>query len=263
MSGIKVEQPLNILEKIRSKGLKVDLKGLCVAGIKGLIRFGFGKPESLAESGVDIATAFDMNPKPGEVAYFLITRSFASAIDTLLSKSLHLLTREPNEQEITNILVERFNSYLENHEIIIDERFYRNPSAFPFVKVLKAELADWLKNSIAGENSDSNVQNIKNRFPAYFISALREEYQSKNYNSLKERLSTPFTLAEERAFGWLNYSAWLQKLVEESIFTESFSLKQIYVDLRAYYQVELEKEGKKQSFDSDADRKKKISENCG
>jgi predicted NACHT family NTPase len=34
---------------------------------------------------------------------------------------------------------------------------------------------------------------------------------------------------------WLRYSTWLQKQVEEPMFLEAFSLKQVYVPLRAYY----------------------------
>ncbi|MGF1487411.1 MAG: pentapeptide repeat-containing protein [Prochloraceae cyanobacterium] len=254
MPGIKVEKPLNILEKIQDKNININQKDLSVALIKAGIRAISLKWESLAESGVDISAAFGVNAKPGEVAYFLITRSFASAIDTLLTENQLLLTREPNKEEIRNILIDRFDSYLENDEIIIGDRFYNNAIDLPFVGKLKTEFANWLKQFI---DRDSDINNLKNRFPAYFISALNEQWLSKDYNCLKERLNTPFSLAEKQAFGWLRYHAWLQKLVEESIFTESFSLKQIYVDLRSYYKVEAEKESNKSYSRSDINEEKK------
>ncbi|UNU24312.1 pentapeptide repeat-containing protein [Microcoleus vaginatus] len=78
----------------------------------------------------------------------------------------------------------------------------------------------------------------------YFAAALHEEWGSrpKDYAVLQEKLDTPFTQANERLQAWLRYSTWLQKQVEEPMFGEAFSLKQVFVPLRAYYNRKVEKQ---------------------
>ncbi len=85
---------------------------------------------------------------------------------------------------------------------------------------------------------------ICQRLPIYFAAALHEEWgsKSKDYGVLKEKLDTPFTQANERAQAWLRYSTWLQKHVEEPMFLEAFSLKQVFVPLRAYYNRKVDKQ---------------------
>jgi REP element-mobilizing transposase RayT len=77
-----------------------------------------------------------------------------------------------------------------------------------------------------------------------FVFALNEQWRtrSQDYAALKEVLDTPFTQASEREQGWLRYRAWLQKRVEEPMFLEAFSLKQVYVPLRAYYERQVERQ---------------------
>ncbi|NEQ67883.1 MAG: pentapeptide repeat-containing protein, partial [Symploca sp. SIO2D2] len=85
------------------------------------------------------------------------------------------------------------------------------------------------------------AQKISDRLPTYFVFALNDQWvkHSQDYLVLKEVLDTPFTQASKREQGWLRYRAWLQKRVEEPMFLEAFSLKQVYVPLRAYYEREV------------------------
>ena len=53
---------------------------------------------------------------------------------------------------------------------------------------------------------------------------------------MQESLQTPFTTASEREQRWARYSAWLERQVDEPLFAEAFSLKQIYIPLRACYE---------------------------
>ena len=82
-----------------------------------------------------------------------------------------------------------------------------------------------------------NARSISQRFPIYFAEALHIEWGEcpKDYTVLKEKLDTPFTQSNERAQAWSRYAIWLQKQVEEPLFLEAFSLKQVFVPLRAYY----------------------------
>ena len=48
-------------------------------------------------------------------------------------------------------------------------------------------------------------------------------------------LNTPFTKAGDREWAWVQYSALLERQIQEPVFDEPFSLSQIFVPLSAYY----------------------------
>jgi hypothetical protein len=106
---------------------------------------------------------------------------------------------------------------------------------------VKPAFVDWLRQCGLIE---ADALAISNRLPIYFAAALHDEWGShaKDYGALKERLDTPFTQANERLLDWMRYSTWLQKQVEEPMFLEAFSLRQVYVPLRAYFNRKCEKQ---------------------
>ena len=74
--------------------------------------------------------------------------------------------------------------------------------------------------------------------PSYFVFALNSQWRARpeEYGSLRKAFDTPFTKATEREQAWAQYSAWLQKQIDEPMFDEAFSLRQVYVPIRAYYE---------------------------
>ena len=56
-----------------------------------------------------------------------------------------------------------------------------------------------------------------------------------NYKNIIELIDSPFTKPAENEWGWLYYSSWLKSLPEERMFNEAFSLKDVYIPLRASY----------------------------
>jgi uncharacterized protein YjbI with pentapeptide repeats len=52
---------------------------------------------------------------------------------------------------------------------------------------------------------------------------------------LLEALNTPFTKAGDREWAWAQYSALLERRIQEPVFDEPFSLSQIFVPLSAFY----------------------------
>jgi uncharacterized protein YjbI with pentapeptide repeats len=52
---------------------------------------------------------------------------------------------------------------------------------------------------------------------------------------LIEALNTPFTKAGDREWAWTEYAALLQRRIQEPVFDEPFSLRQIFVPMSAYY----------------------------
>ncbi len=98
---------------------------------------------------------------------------------------------------------------------------------------IKLPFCQWLRQ-LGLEDGGSA---IANRLPAYFREALEKEWcqHPQTYDIILQRFNTPFSQANEQGRAWMRYSSWLQKQIEEPIFQEAFSLRQIYIWPRAYY----------------------------
>jgi uncharacterized protein YjbI with pentapeptide repeats len=232
--GIRVEKHRSVLHK----DIKVNPKGLFMSLGKAAINGAFLKWDDLAENGVEVLEGLGLEAKPGEIAGLLIVRSLIQAIDNLLKENKELVVKTPDNLKA---LYKELNSSLESGELVIDRNFFERPGNLPIVKAAKTALAKWLEEFV---EKKVEAEKISDRLPAYFVFALNDQWQtrSQDYAALKEVLDTPFTQASEREQGWLRYRAWLQKRVEEPMFLEAFSLKQVYVPLRAYYERQVERQ---------------------
>jgi hypothetical protein len=67
--GIKAERHRLLKE------IKVDVKSLLVALLKGAVNIGFFQWDDLAENGVELLTSVGLETKPEEIAGLLIIRS--------------------------------------------------------------------------------------------------------------------------------------------------------------------------------------------
>jgi len=230
--GIKVEKHRSPL----LKDINFNLKEMFTAVSKAGINVALLKLDSLPENGVEFLASLGLEAKPGEIAYVLISRSLRQAIENLLEDYKASLVKKPDNLKA---LYNELHSSLEDGELVIDGDFFQRPKDLPIVQAAKSGFAKWLEEFV---EKKVEAENISSRLPAYFVSALNEQWQtrSQDYAALKEVLDTPFTQASEREQGWLRYRAWLQKRVEEPMFLEAFSLKQVYVSLRAYYECEIE-----------------------
>ncbi|MDY7012252.1 MAG: pentapeptide repeat-containing protein [Cyanobacteriota bacterium] len=235
-SSIKVERPRSPLRK----DIKINPKGLFLSLSKAAINGAFLKWDDLAESGVEVLESLGLERKSGEIAGLLVVRALLQAMKDLLDDNSLLLVEEPKNLNLKG-LYEALNAALEDGEVEISSDFFLRPQDLPFLESAQTSFAQWLAPYV---ENPVEAQNMSCRLPAYFVFALNEEWKARkqDYLRLQEELDTPFTQASERERGWLRYRAWLQKQVEEPMFLESFSLKQVYVSLRAYYQREIEGE---------------------
>ncbi|ACK69919.1 pentapeptide repeat-containing protein [Gloeothece citriformis PCC 7424] len=226
--------PLRKQQSILQKEIKVDVKSLVFSLTKAGINLGFGKWDDLAENGIDILESLGLDKKPAEVAGLLIIRSIMQGIGELLKDHQDLFnkTLEKNDEKE---FYQTLNTFLDNNEIIIDRDFFERPQNLPLLEKVQKGFAKWLELFL---DKAVDAENISHRLPSYFIFALNKEWleNSKEYASLKEELETPFTSATKREIRWLKYRPWLQKQVDEPVFLETFSLKQIYIPLRGYYE---------------------------
>ncbi len=232
--GIKVEKHRSAWHK----EIKANPKGLFMSLSKATINGAFLKWDELAKNGVEVLESLGLEAKSGEIAGLLIVRSLIRAMEDLLKENKELLVKKP---ENLKALYKQLNSSLENGELVIDRDFFERPKDLPIVKAAKTGFAKWLEEFV---EKKVEAEKISDRLSAYFVFALNEQWRtrSQDYAALKEELDTPFTQASEREQGWLRYRAWLQKRVEEPMFLEAFSLKQVYVPLRAYYVREVKRQ---------------------
>jgi Mrp family chromosome partitioning ATPase len=131
---------------------------------------------------------------------------------------------------------------IEAEDMSIDQKFLDQPGDLPIVESFKGLLSGWLKG-LRIEQSAADA--IAGRLPSYFVYALNQEWRrnSKSYGPLLEVLNTPFTKAGDREWAWAQYSALLERRIQEPVFDEPFSLSQIFVPLNAYYAKERPRNG--------------------
>ncbi|MDD2852828.1 MAG: hypothetical protein PHY09_13135 [Desulfuromonadaceae bacterium] len=239
---LKIKKPKSTFEK----PLQADFKGLFKSLAKGIGHTATGKWEELGNDAVEGLSAIGLASEPSELAFLLIHRSVTRALFDLIgeSASQHLA----DENKATEDIEEKLNFSISVRDIQLDKKFLDRPTELPLLKELKPMLQKWLER----HGVESHVaMSITDRLPAYFVYSLNQEWRKnlKNYRPLIESLETPFSTAGEREWTWTAYAILLQRRIDESVFDESFSLRQIYVPLNAYY---LEKEIKK-GFDESID----------
>jgi NACHT domain len=123
-----------------------------------------------------------------------------------------------------------------------DRQFLDRPSELRLVRDVQSLLQSWLEGLGVSARS---AKAIVERFPSYFTYALHQEWRrnAKSYGPLLEALDTPFAKASDREWAWTEYSTLLERRIQEGIFDEPFSLRQIYIPLNATYVEEPAKHG--------------------
>ena len=230
-SGLSIKKPVSVLQQSINVNGRDFFKALGKAGVD----IAFGKWDSLAGDGVDALGALGFGVGPDETAWLLVYRSLFRAMEKLVKEKTEL---EPEKFNVKDLRTQ-VNEILANSSLLINTAFFKHPKKAEIIETIKSPFSDWLV--ISGlSKADSDA--ISQRLPTYFAEALHDEWISsrQGYAILKESLDTPFTQANEREQAWSRYSAWLQKQVEEPMFLEAFSLKQVFVPLRAYYKRKLE-----------------------
>ncbi|MCA2654184.1 pentapeptide repeat-containing protein [Microcystis sp. M061S2] len=233
-AGISVSKPQNIWKR----QVKVNLRSLFSTLGKATLNGAFLQWDDLAENGVEVLDALGLSRTPGELAGLLISQSLMKAMKGLLKSNADLLPQEVEKLALKELYTEITDS-LQEQELILDRDFFEHPERLPIVAPIQAAFLQWLTTNNLISNSQE-AQSLSNRLPAYFVSALQEQWKDKRdeYSLLLDEIDTPFNNAWKRERGWLHYRAWLQKQIDEPIFWEAFSLKQIYVPLRGFYEEE-------------------------
>jgi hypothetical protein len=238
--GLPVEKPVSIWHK----PVTLNVKALFKALGKAAAGLGTGKWDSALKDGFDVLDAFGLEEdSPSQLAWRLIHNAFLRALRDLVQDNYDFF--QTDAQNIDRLSKEIEDS-LQDTELRLERSFFERPDRVEALDAVKAAFIAWAKIYNA---SDAQAQAMANRLNSYFVFALNEEWRGNNqtYEPLKEALDTPFTRAGEREQGWLRYHAWLQKQVDERMFDEAFSLQQVYIPLRAYY----ERRAKREATDTE------------
>ncbi|MDZ7959509.1 MAG: pentapeptide repeat-containing protein [Aulosira sp. DedQUE10] len=237
--GILIKQPVSFLTKRLNVNFGSGFTALSKAVVNGLTGNVSNVPENLVEMGAAVGLA----KEPGEIAWLLIFRSLIQAMASLVDDNQDLLKKVDNN-EIEIIVKHRLENCLQNleaTELTINSNFFAHPEELAIVAAIKEPFYQWLENFV---ETSAQAEAISNRLSKEFVYSLHEEWKknSASYAVLQNELNTPFIKAGEREQAWQRYSTWLQKQINERMFSEAFSLEQVYVPLRAYYERKIEGE---------------------
>jgi hypothetical protein len=229
-NAIEVVKPVSILYKTITFDLKTIFKGLS----KAIAHVAAGKLFDVGADTAEIFAGLGLKSTIEENAFVLIRRALFNAAIELAKESVDHFDGLDEHPEDGKALSEAVESKLVNIAIALDRDFFRNPQKLTFLQDVMPIYSQWLVDSGVAPHA---AKAISQRLPSYFAYALSAEWRTNValYQPLKDALDTPFSEADERMQDWENYRALLQKNVDENIFNESFSLRQIYVPLRAYY----------------------------
>ena len=230
---LALTRPISIWQK----PIKADFKELFKALGKGILDGAFQNWNNVGLDLADATAALGVETQPEEIAWLLIYKSLVTAIKALIYESQNLMQeRKPSDEELEESC-QSLKSHLDHFEVTIDINFFQNPKQLPILEEIKPHLVHWLEHFV---ETQSQAKTITNRLPSYFVFALHEEWHTNTeaYVRILEKLGqvdTPFTKASKWEQDWLQYFAFLQKTIEEPMFDEAFSLKQVYVPLCAYF----------------------------
>jgi Pentapeptide repeats (8 copies)/ATPase family associated with various cellular activities (AAA) len=257
--GINLETPVKVLGTHKEiNTIKFIYKDVFKSLGKAASSFLVGKFDLTINNLVDAICSFEVEKDEGQLAWLLINRSIIRAIALMIEEN-RLIIREAtqgfeslankaelNEENLLEI-AEKLDYAVDAKDIAIDDKFFANPRAFSVLEDFKEPLTKWLENF--GLNA-AQSESICGRFPSYFVFALNDEWRlhSSDYQLIRNKIDTPFTNAAKIEESWTLYNSLLQKRIDEPMFQEAFSLKQIYIPLRGYIEKRKD-DGKQDNFE--------------
>jgi adenylate kinase family enzyme len=119
----------------------------------------------------------------------------------------------------------------------IPHTLFQNPGAVPLVAVVREQFASWLRLL---DLDDAEAKSLSNRLPNYLAFAFHEEWRFRrdHYQPVFEHYEGPFTAAAQMAWDWERNRLMLIRQFDEPVFEETFSLREVYVPLRAHWREE-------------------------
>jgi hypothetical protein len=180
---------------------------------------------------IDTISGIELKTEINERGWLLVTRALINAMLRLVDE--HKL-RINVDAVVSDHLDKQLNEILEDQNHYIGFDFFEIPKKLKLLEAIRPVYCEFLQD--VGFETPM-AKNICNRLGGYFVLALMDEWRKNPdyYQTLEKGIKTPFDKAGQKEKEWMYYLAWIKKQVEEPVFAETFSLKQIYIPLRAYY----------------------------
>jgi hypothetical protein len=221
------------------KKIKADVKAILLSLGKISVSLFLGNNDKATLEAISILKEFKIESGVSDLAYSLFRTALINSSHNLIQENSNKLKSSIEEKEKlydSPIYVDFLDSIPDilNQQYEIDITSIKQPRRLQLLKDYQTIFGKSL--IILGINK-VEAKHITNRFPTYFINNLNAELSSNwnTYSPLFQALETPLTSAAQKEQEWEHYYSYLQKVVEEPVFEETFSLKQVYIPLRAYY----------------------------
>lgn len=188
---------------------------------------------SLGDGFLKVVRSFKLEEDPREIAWQLVFISLSEAAEELVweSASGNLLQPVKGEAE-QRTLAEKIDEALGSVEIELDSKLLSAPRSCPLIEHFRDPFCEWL---VSFGLPQPRARAVVGRLDSLFSLKLRQEWRRNfaKYAVLEDAAATPADLDADRARRWLEYEAYLENLIDGNMFAESFSLRQVYVPLRA------------------------------
>ena len=178
-----------------------------------------------------IFESFKLETSPGQAGWQLIHRSLFDSLVSLIAESNHHLER--NDIDVS-VLDAQLNELFEKKDYSIGIDFFKKPQKIDLLDDIKPILKKYLGYF---DFQEHEIANILIRLDGYFVLSLRKEWgrNPEFYSTLSSIITTPFDAAVVKEIEWNNYFVDIEREILKPIFSESFSLQQVYIPLRACY----------------------------
>jgi energy-coupling factor transporter ATP-binding protein EcfA2 len=247
--GIKLKQPTSMWTK------PVKLKLSLFKGLFNLAKDFITKQwTKLPSDAIDTISSIQLKTEAGERGWQLVVRSLSIAMMTLVMEHIYKINVDA---VISDDLDRDLNEILAQEDHYIGFDFLKNPKGLKLLEKVGPVFCGFLVD-VGFEPAIAD--NICHRLDSYFVFALKDEWhdESTYYAPLIEALKTPLDESVRKELEWNHYLAYLEKQIDEPVFDESFSLKQIYMPLRAYYKEKIKEKNDGDKVDFQGREEEKV-----
>jgi hypothetical protein len=218
---LDISKPAPLLQR-----LSIDYRAFFKAAGKAVIKGLSGHWVDAIAELPDAVAALQLSAKPEDRAWVLIRRALSRAALSLLKEysDIHQIIVPEQEDD---------DDEAEPTVFSISASFFTDPESRDVIDKVKPAFQAWLKRLGL---LDHEARNLAERLPSYFVLSIHNEWRANPayYEPIREALLTPFSAAADRELGWQRYRAYLGGQIDQPVFDQSFSLRQIYIPPRAY-----------------------------
>ena len=228
--GFNIKKPVSFW----FRQIKTEPKSLFAALAKTSADVLAGQTVAAVKDVVDYARTLGFENDPAHAAWVLIFTALVNAADQLVSQNSDML-RKDAKKSLKGI--EKSLESFEAIEVSIDRSFFDDPKNIAILPPFQNLFSLFLENEIGFTHQEA--ASIANRLPAYFVFSLIDEWNARHetYGVIKRDLAdNPFVKAGEKERGIYKYQQWLISQPLEPVFGSCFSLKDVYIPLRAFYE---------------------------